>query len=132
MGTAGEYRIAALGAEHPRQVLTACQLGVDEGNAAFEATAPPWEEFDAAELPQHRHVALDDSGRVLGRVAAVPVSGGRAFAAVPERRPVRSVRPAGRPRNRRWSTSAANVPGVPSATVFQRGPGEENGPQAAP
>ncbi|MYX25196.1 hypothetical protein GTY75_00660 [Streptomyces sp. SID8381] len=84
MGTAGEYRIAALGAEHARQVLTAYQLGVDEGNAAFETTAPPWEEFDAAELPRHRHAALDDSGRVLGRVAAVPVSDRCACAGVVE------------------------------------------------
>lgn len=84
MGTAGEYRITVLGAEHAQQVLTIYQLGIEEGNATFETSAPTWQEFDAAKLPQHRHVALDDSGRVLGWVAAVPVSDRCAYAGVVE------------------------------------------------
>ncbi|MCX5266225.1 GNAT family N-acetyltransferase [Streptomyces sp. NBC_00199] len=67
-------RIAAMGPEHASDVLTIYQLGIDEGNASFETTAPGWAEFDATRLPGHRHVALDDSGLVLGWVAAVPVS----------------------------------------------------------
>ncbi|MFG2354453.1 GNAT family N-acetyltransferase [Streptomyces sp. NPDC048521] len=84
MGTATAYRITAMDAEHAHQVLTIYRLGIDEGNATFETTAPTWEEFDAAKLPQHRYVALDDSGRVLGWVAAVPVSDRCAYAGVVE------------------------------------------------
>ncbi|POX60584.1 N-acetyltransferase [Streptomyces sp. Ru62] len=84
MDTTAEYRITAMDAEHARQVLTIYQLGIDEGNATFETTAPTWEEFDAAKLPEHRYVALDDSGRVWGWVAAVPVSDRCAYAGVVE------------------------------------------------
>lgn len=84
MDTAAEYRITAMGTEHAHQVLTIYQLGIDEGNATFETTAPTWKEFDAAKLPQHRYVALDDAGRVLGWVAAVPVSDRCAYAGVVE------------------------------------------------
>ncbi|MEU5668266.1 GNAT family N-acetyltransferase [Streptomyces longwoodensis] len=84
MSTAGAYRIVPLGAEHAQQVLTIYQLGIDEGNATFETTAPTWPEFDAAKLPHHRHVAVDDTGRVLGWVAAVPVSDRCAYAGVVE------------------------------------------------
>jgi phosphinothricin acetyltransferase len=79
-----EYRITALDAEHAHQVLTIHQLGIDEGNATFETTAPTWEEFDATKLPQHRYVAVDDSGRILGWVAAVRVSDRCAYAGVVE------------------------------------------------
>ncbi|WP_434094827.1 GNAT family N-acetyltransferase [Streptomyces hyaluromycini] len=64
-------RITAMGPEHAAEVLTIYQLGIDEGNATFETTAPTWEHFDATRLPDHRHVTLDDSGTVLGWVAAV-------------------------------------------------------------
>ncbi|MFF9165239.1 GNAT family N-acetyltransferase [Streptomyces longwoodensis] len=84
MSTAGAYRIVPLGVEHAQRVLTIYQLGIDEGNATFETTAPTWPEFDAAKLPHHRHVAVDDTGRVLGWVAAVPVSDRCAYAGVVE------------------------------------------------
>ncbi|MFF0115574.1 GNAT family N-acetyltransferase [Streptomyces prasinus] len=71
-------------AEHAHQVLTIYQLGIDEGKATFETTAPTWEEFDETKLPQHRYVALDDAGLVLGWVAAVPVSDRCAYAGVVE------------------------------------------------
>ncbi|MEU7720485.1 GNAT family N-acetyltransferase [Streptomyces tibetensis] len=70
--------------EHADEVLTIYQLGIDEGNATFETVAPTWDDFDAAKLPRHRYVALDDSGRVLGWVAAVPVSDRCAYAGVVE------------------------------------------------
>ncbi|MCP3765336.1 MULTISPECIES: GNAT family N-acetyltransferase [unclassified Streptomyces] len=71
-------------AEHAHQVLTIYQLGIDEGKATFETTAPTWEEFDETKLPHHRYVALDDAGLVLGWVAAVPVSDRCAYAGVVE------------------------------------------------
>ncbi|MEU1594822.1 N-acetyltransferase family protein [Streptomyces sp. NPDC005708] len=73
-----------MGLEHADEVLTIYQLGIDEGDATFETTAPTWEHFDAAKLPQHRHVAVDEAGKVLGWVAAVPVSDRCAYAGVVE------------------------------------------------
>ncbi|MCF3179726.1 N-acetyltransferase [Streptomyces polychromogenes] len=69
--------------EHAEQVLTIYQLGIDEGDATFETTAPTWKAFDSAKLPGHRLVALD-GGRVLGWAAVVPVSDRCAYAGVVE------------------------------------------------
>jgi phosphinothricin acetyltransferase len=60
--------------EHAVQVLEVYQAGIDEGNATFETAAPTWQHFDAGKLPDHRHVALDPGGRVLGWTAACAVS----------------------------------------------------------
>ncbi|AZS84551.1 N-acetyltransferase family protein [Streptomyces griseoviridis] len=76
-------RIAPMGPEHAGQVLAIYQLGIDEGDATFETTAPTWEAFDSSKLPDHRLVALDD-GRVLGWAAVVPVSDRCAYAGVVE------------------------------------------------
>ncbi|WP_327075432.1 GNAT family N-acetyltransferase [Kitasatospora purpeofusca] len=70
--------------EHAAQVLAIYRAGIDEGNATFETTAPTWESFDAARLPGHRYVALDEAGRVLGWVAASRVSDRCAYAGVVE------------------------------------------------
>jgi L-amino acid N-acyltransferase YncA len=43
--------------------------GIATGNATFETEVPPWEEWDASHLPDHRFVATDESGRVVGWVA---------------------------------------------------------------
>jgi L-amino acid N-acyltransferase YncA len=69
---------------HADAVLAIYQAGIDEGDATFETTAPSWTEFDAAKLPDHRFAALDDTGAVLGWVAAVPVSDRCAYAGVVE------------------------------------------------
>ncbi|KUJ36534.1 N-acetyltransferase family protein [Streptomyces sp. NPDC093228] len=84
MGTAAGVRIAAMGPEHADDVLTIYRLGINEGNATFETTVPTWQHFDATKLPGHRHVAVDGTGRVLGWVAAVPVSDRCAYAGVVE------------------------------------------------
>ncbi|MGW2942340.1 N-acetyltransferase family protein [Streptomyces sp. NPDC001226] len=73
-----------MGPEHADEVLTIYRLGINEGNATFETTAPTWQQFDATKLPGHRHVAVDGTGRVLGWVAAVPVSDRCAYAGVVE------------------------------------------------
>ncbi|WP_354645192.1 GNAT family N-acetyltransferase [Kitasatospora camelliae] len=69
---------------HAEQVLAIYQAGIDEGNATFETRAPTWEAFDAAKLPEHRFVAVDRDGRVLGWVAASKVSDRCAYAGVVE------------------------------------------------
>jgi L-amino acid N-acyltransferase YncA/precorrin-6B methylase 2 len=67
------------------QVLAVYQAGLDTGQASFGTVAPPWEAFDAAKLPLHRHVAEDAAtGRVLGWTAASQVSSRRVYAGVIE------------------------------------------------
>ncbi|MFH9015099.1 GNAT family N-acetyltransferase [Streptomyces sp. NPDC017943] len=70
--------------EHAAQVLAIYRSGIDEGNATFETTAPTWEAFDDAKLPDHRLVALDEGALVLGWAAVVPVSDRCAYAGVVE------------------------------------------------
>ena len=76
--------IAAMLPEHAAQVLAIYQAGIDEGNATFETAAPAWEAFDAAKLPDHRHVAQTADGRVLGWIAASAVSDRRVYFGVVE------------------------------------------------
>jgi L-amino acid N-acyltransferase YncA/DNA-binding transcriptional ArsR family regulator len=66
------------------RVLAIYQAGLDSGQASFETVAPPWEAFDAARLPAHRHVAVGPDGTVLGWVAVSAVSGRCAYAGVVE------------------------------------------------
>jgi L-amino acid N-acyltransferase YncA/2-polyprenyl-3-methyl-5-hydroxy-6-metoxy-1,4-benzoquinol methylase len=67
------------------QVLAIYQAGLDTGQASFETTAPGWDAFDAARLTLHRYVAADAAaGRLLGWVAASPVSGRCVYAGVIE------------------------------------------------
>jgi L-amino acid N-acyltransferase YncA len=81
---AGIVRIELMTADHARQVLAIYQAGIDEGNATFEAHAPGWSEFSAARLADHRLVALDASGAVLGWVAVSTTSGRLVYAGVVE------------------------------------------------
>ena len=67
------------------QVLAIYQAGLDGGQASFETRAPSWAAFDAARLPDHRHVAVGAaSGQVLGWVAASAVSSRPVYAGVVE------------------------------------------------
>ncbi|MEO3876521.1 N-acetyltransferase family protein [Nonomuraea sp. B12E4] len=87
-GTAPGPLIEPIRATHADQVLAVYQLGIDEGQATFETTAPTWTQFNAAKLLDHRHVALGtldgDPGRVLGWIAASAVSARSAYAGVVE------------------------------------------------
>jgi L-amino acid N-acyltransferase YncA len=66
-------------------VLAIYQAGLDTGQASFETAAPSWEAFDAAKLPDCRHVAADGTtGEVLGWVAASAVSSRCVYAGVIE------------------------------------------------
>ncbi|MEW2492278.1 N-acetyltransferase family protein [Streptomyces nodosus] len=73
-----------MGPEHADDVLRIYRLGIDEGNATFETAVPTWERFNATKLPDHRHVAVDQKGKVLGWVAAAPVSDRCVYAGVVE------------------------------------------------
>ncbi|CAM5409748.1 N-acetyltransferase domain-containing protein OS=Streptomyces glaucescens OX=1907 GN=SGLAU_19300 PE=4 SV=1 [Streptomyces glaucescens] len=84
---------------HADDVLAIYQAGIDEGNATFETTAPTWPAFDEAKLPEHRFVALDEHGTVLGWVAASRVSDRCAYAGVVEHSVY--VHPGARGRGRR-------------------------------
>ena len=76
--------VVPLTADHADEVVAIYQAGIDEGNATFETTAPTWAEFDAAKLPEHRFAAVDETGRVLGWVAATKASDRCAYAGVVE------------------------------------------------
>jgi L-amino acid N-acyltransferase YncA len=65
-------------------VLRIYKIGMDEGNATFETEVPTWERFDAGHLPAYSHVAVDDQDKVLGWVAAGPVSARACYAGVIE------------------------------------------------
>ncbi|MFJ9527042.1 GNAT family N-acetyltransferase [Streptomyces sp. SID5594] len=84
MGGALSAVVVPLAVEHAEQVLAIYRAGVDEGNATFETTAPAWEAFDAAKLPEHRFAAVEGNGKVLGWVAASRVSDRCSYAGVVE------------------------------------------------
>lgn len=77
-------RVVPMTAEHADQVLAIYQSGLDTGNASFETTAPDWAHWDAGHRAGQRFVALDESGDVLGWVAATPVSSRCVYAGVLE------------------------------------------------
>jgi phosphinothricin acetyltransferase len=76
-------KIRPMHADDADAVLRIYQAGLDAGNASFETTAPPWPAFDAAKLPDHRYVAVDDDA-VLGWVAVSAVSSRCVYAGVVE------------------------------------------------
>jgi L-amino acid N-acyltransferase YncA len=54
-------------------VLAVYQAGIDTGQASLVTEAPTWTDFEAAQLPRNRFVALDTDA-VTGWVAASAVS----------------------------------------------------------
>jgi L-amino acid N-acyltransferase YncA len=70
--------------EHAAEVLEVYRLGIATGNATFETEPPDWNKFSASRLPDHRFVALDGGGHVLGWVACSPVSDRCVYAGVVE------------------------------------------------
>ncbi|MCL2535778.1 MAG: N-acetyltransferase family protein [Nocardiaceae bacterium] len=65
-------------------VLAIYQAGIDEGNATFETGVPTWEQFVASKRGRFSRVAVDDTGVVLGWVAASPISARPCYAGVIE------------------------------------------------
>lgn len=68
---------------HGPAVLAIYRAGIDEGNATFETRVPPWREFSAARLPEHRFVAVSGD-LVLGWVAVSAHSSRFVYAGVVE------------------------------------------------
>jgi len=65
--------IEELRPDHWEGVARVYAEGIATGNATFETEAPTWDGWDAAHLPAHRFVALQD-GVVVGWAAVGPVS----------------------------------------------------------
>ncbi len=74
MSFATAVRVTAMRPEHADQILAIYQLGIDEGSAIFETTAPTWEAFDATKLPEHRLILQPHVG-VVASALVVAVSG---------------------------------------------------------
>lgn len=58
--------------------------GIEDGEATFEVVTPSWEAFHAGKLRDHRFVAEDPDGVLLGWVAASPISSRAAYRGVVE------------------------------------------------
>ena len=65
--------LAPLEPRHWDEVAAIYAEGIATRNATFETEVPTWERWDAAHLPEHRFVAVED-GAVLGWAALAPVS----------------------------------------------------------
>jgi len=70
-------------AAHADAVLAIYQVGIEEGNATFETSAPDWNTFTATRLPAHRYVAVTGTS-VLDWVAVLPVSARPVYAGAVE------------------------------------------------
>jgi phosphinothricin acetyltransferase len=81
---ATRVEIVAMTDEHAVQVLDIYRLGIATGHATFETDPPGWAQFTATRLAEHRFVARDPAGRVLGWVACSPVSDRCVYAGVVE------------------------------------------------
>ncbi|MEI5675746.1 MULTISPECIES: GNAT family N-acetyltransferase [unclassified Nocardioides] len=69
-----EFVVMALTETDWPAVTAIYSAGITTGHATFEAEPPNWENFDRTRLPDHRLVAIDATGTVLGWAAVVAVS----------------------------------------------------------
>ncbi|NJC65645.1 N-acetyltransferase [Planosporangium flavigriseum] len=69
---------------HADAVLAIYRMGIDGGEATFETEPPTWQRFTAARSGDHRFVAVDADGHVLGWVACAAVSQRGVYAGVVE------------------------------------------------
>jgi arsenite methyltransferase len=60
------------------------QAGIATGNATFETDAPGWEHWDRTHLADHRIVATDPDGQVVGWASLSAISDRGAYAGVAE------------------------------------------------
>ncbi len=77
-------RLATMTPAHWPGVERVYAAGIAGGHATFETRTPTWDAFDAARLPDHRFVALDEKDSVLGWIAVSPVSPRPVYAGVVE------------------------------------------------
>jgi len=79
-----DIRIEPMTPEDWPAVRTIYEQGIATGVATFETDVPSWEAWDAGHRPEHRLVARDGDGRVLGWVAVSSYSRRRVYAGVVE------------------------------------------------
>jgi GNAT superfamily N-acetyltransferase len=65
-------------------VRTIYEAGIASGNATFETMTPAWSDWDRSHLADHRLVATDADGQVVGWAALSPVSDRCAYVGVAE------------------------------------------------
>ncbi|WP_179488796.1 GNAT family N-acetyltransferase [Microbacterium immunditiarum] len=58
--------------------------GIEDGEATFEVATPSWTAFDAGKLHELRFVAVDETGAIVGWIAASAVSARPAYRGVVE------------------------------------------------
>jgi L-amino acid N-acyltransferase YncA/2-polyprenyl-3-methyl-5-hydroxy-6-metoxy-1,4-benzoquinol methylase len=111
------------------EVLAIYQAGLDTGDASFETTAPDWDRFDRDKLRRLRYVAVDvDSGRVVGWIAASPVSSRPVYAGVVEHSVYVDPASQGRGIGRDLLNALVNASGAAGVWTIQTGIFPENGP----
>ncbi len=117
--------------EHAPAVLEIYRLGIADGDATFETAPPDWVGFTATRPPEHRYVAADPDGTVLGWVACSPVSERCVYAGVVEHSVY--VHPAARGRGVGRLLLDALVGSTEAAGIWtiQSGIFPENGPSLA-
>ena len=76
-------RCASLTDGDAEAVLAIYEEGIATGNATFETVVPPWPDWDATHLAEHRFVACTDN-QVVGWAALSPVSDRCVYAGVAE------------------------------------------------
>ena len=76
--------VVPLTIEHWPDVERIYAAGIATGHATFADAVPTWESFAASKLVDHRFVAVDRVGTVLGWIAASPVSDRCVYAGVVE------------------------------------------------
>lgn len=69
--------------DHWLEVAWIYAEGIATGNATFETSVPPWPEWDAAHLAEHRFVA-EAEGKTVGWIALSAVSPRPCYAGVAE------------------------------------------------
>ncbi len=78
------YEIREMQPEDGQAVLDIFQQGIDGGNATFDQSVPVWENWDANYLNHCRFVIEDETNRVVGWCALLPVSNRNCFRGVAE------------------------------------------------
>ncbi|MFJ2621194.1 GNAT family N-acetyltransferase [Glutamicibacter sp. NPDC087344] len=84
MNTHPSFQLEQLTTHHWTQVSRIYQLGIDTGIATFEHTVPAEEKFFTGKIQNLGYVAVTEDQRVLGWIAATPVSTRQAYRGVIE------------------------------------------------
>ena len=78
------FRVEPLVAADWPTVAAIYEQGIAAGDATFETSCPAWADWSAAHLREHRLVAREGRGRVVGWAALAPASTRAAYAGVAE------------------------------------------------